>query len=142
MSKSNTFENDFLKLVFQGTAIVNLADNASSSPLTNLYVALHTADPGEAGDQTTSESAYSGYARVANPRSTSGFTVTNNVVTLHHDIEFPSSGGSGTTVTHASIGVAASGASKILFYGELSTPIAIATGVVPIVAAASTITES
>jgi hypothetical protein len=49
MSKSNAFENDLLKLIFNATAIANLADNAASSPLTNLYVSLHTADPGEAG---------------------------------------------------------------------------------------------
>ncbi len=48
MSKGNTFENDLLKLIFNATAIANIADNAGSSPLTNLYVSLHTADPGEA----------------------------------------------------------------------------------------------
>jgi hypothetical protein len=48
MSKGNTFENDLLKLIFNATAIANLADNASSSPFTNLYVSLHTSDPGEA----------------------------------------------------------------------------------------------
>ena len=49
MAKSSTFESDLLKLVFQGAAIANIADNAASSPLTSLYVALHTADPGAAG---------------------------------------------------------------------------------------------
>ena len=70
MSMGNTWENDLLKLIFQATAIANVADNAASSPLTNLYVSLHTADPGEAGDQTTSEISYTGYARVAVARST------------------------------------------------------------------------
>src|SRR6266403_2144335 len=65
MSKSNTFENDCLKLVFNGTAIANIADNAASSPLTNLYLSLHTADPGEAGVQTTNECAYTAYPRQA-----------------------------------------------------------------------------
>ena len=65
MSKGNTFENDLLKLIFNGTAIANLADDAGTSPLGNLYVSLHTADPGEAGDQTTNECAYSTYARQA-----------------------------------------------------------------------------
>ena len=51
MSKGNTFENDWMKLIFNATAIANIADNAASSPLTNLYVSLHTADPGETGDQ-------------------------------------------------------------------------------------------
>lgn len=65
MSKGNTFENDWLLLIFNATAIANIADNAASAPLTNLYVSLHTADPGEAGDQTTNEAAYTSYARVA-----------------------------------------------------------------------------
>lgn len=58
MSKGNTFENDLLLLIFNATAIGNIADNAASSPLTNLYVSLHTGDPGEAGNQTTNECAY------------------------------------------------------------------------------------
>ena len=52
MSKGNTFELDLLALIFNATAIANIADNAAASPLTSLYVALHTADPGEAGSQT------------------------------------------------------------------------------------------
>jgi hypothetical protein len=51
MSKSNAFETDLLGLIFNGTAITTIADNAASTPLTNLYLALHTADPGEAGNQ-------------------------------------------------------------------------------------------
>ena len=62
MSKSNTFENELLALIFNGTGIANLADNAVSGPLTNLYLALHTADPGEGGDQSTNEISYTGYS--------------------------------------------------------------------------------
>lgn len=142
MSKSNTFENDLLKLIFQATAIANLADNAASSPVTNLYVALHTADPGEAGDQTTSEAAYTGYARVAVARSAVGWTVTGNSVSPAAGIEFPEmTGGSGATATHASVGTAASGAGKILYKGALTPNIAYALGVTPRIKTTSTITE-
>lgn len=141
MSKSNTFENDLLKLIFNATAIANIADNAASSPLTNLYIALHTADPGEAGDQTTSEIAYTSYARVAVARSGVGFTVTANSVSPAADIEFPlGSGGSGTA-THWSIGVAASGASKILYSGAIAPNIVCGSGVTPVLTTASTVTE-
>jgi len=78
MSKGNTFENDLLKLIFNATAIANIADDAASAPLTNLYVSFHTGDPGETGDQTTSECAYTSYARVAVARTTGGWTVTAN----------------------------------------------------------------
>src|SRR5574343_1878390 len=99
-SKGNTFENDFLKLIFQATAIANIADNASASPLTNLYLSLHTSDPGEAGDQTTNETSYTSYARVAVARSGSGWTVTNNVVTPAANVDFPAATGGTETVTH------------------------------------------
>ena len=80
MSKGDTFENDLLKLIFNATAIANIADNAASAPLTNLYISLHTSDPGEAGGQTTNEIAYTSYARVAVARTSGGFVVTNNSV--------------------------------------------------------------
>jgi len=57
VSKGNTFEDDILKLIFNATAIADLADNDTTSPATTLTVALHTADPGEAGTQATSETA-------------------------------------------------------------------------------------
>ena len=128
----NTFENDLAKLIFQATAIANIADNAASAPLTNLYVALHTADPGEAGDQTTSEIAYTGYARVAVVRSAAGWAVTANSVSPVAAIAFGAmTGGAGGTVTYASIGVAASGASKILVYGTVTPNISVVSGVTP-----------
>lgn len=141
MSKGDTFENDLLKLIFNATAIANIADNAGVSPLTNLYVALHTADPGESGAQNTSEAAYSNYARVAVARNSGGFTVTGNSVSPAANIDFPESGGSGTTLTHFSIGTASSGAGKILYKGALSASIAVVAGTIPRLKTTSTITE-
>lgn len=80
MPKGTTFDNDLLKLIFNGTAIANLADNAASSPYTNLYLSLHTADPTSAGNQTSSETSYTNYARVAVTRNTGGWTVSTNQV--------------------------------------------------------------
>src|SRR3990172_6419624 len=65
MSKSNSLETSLLALLFNATAIANIADNAALAPLTNLYVSLHTGDPGEGGAQTASEATYTSYARVA-----------------------------------------------------------------------------
>lgn len=139
--KSDTFENDLLKLIFNATAIANMADNAAASPLTNLYVALHTADPGDAGSQTTSEVAYTSYARVAVARSAGGWTVTGNSVSPVATINFPACTGGTATATHFSVGVASSGASKILYAGALTPSISISTGVTPQLTTASTITE-
>lgn len=142
MSKGNTFENDLLKLIFNATAIANIADNAASSPLTNLYVALHTADPGEAGDQSSSEISYTGYARVAVARTSSGWTITANSVSPNSDITFGEmTAGSGGTASYASIGVASSGSTKILYSGALSPTQTVANGVTPVIKAGSTITE-
>lgn len=141
MSKGDTFENDFLRLIFNATAIANIADNAASTPLTNLQIALHTADPGEAGSQTTSEVAYTGYARVAVARTSGGWTITGNSASPTANISFPACTAGTATATHFSVGTAASGAGKVLYKGAISPTIAISAGVTPIITTASTITE-
>lgn len=141
MSKSDSFENSWLKLVFNAVAIANIADNASSSPLTNLYVALHTSDPGDSGNQSTNECTYTSYARVAVARTTGGWTVTGNSVSPVNDIDFPTATGGSETATFFSIGTLASGSGIILYSGSLSPTIAIVSGVPPIVTKNSTITE-
>ena len=142
MSKGNSLENSLLLLLFNATAIANIADNAASSPLTNLYVSLHTADPGEAGSQTTSEISYTGYARVAVARTSGGWTVTANSVSPAAEIAFPiSSGGSGGTVTHFGVGTASSGAGVLLYSGTVSPNFVVASGVTPKLSTATAITE-
>ena len=141
MSKGNTFENDWLKLIFNATPIANIADDASVAPLTNLYVSLHTADPGEAGVQTTNECAYTSYARVAVARTGVGWTVSGNSVSPAADIEFPTATGGTETATHVAVGTVVSGAGKVLYKGVLNTPIPITTNVKPVLTTSTTITE-
>lgn len=142
MSKGNTFENDWLKLIFNATAIANIADNAVSSPLTNLYVSLHTADPGEAGDQTTSEISYTGYARVAVARTSGGWTVTANSVSPVAAIVFGQmTAGTGGTVTHFGVGTAVSSTGKLLYSGTVSPNIVVSNGVTPQLGTGTVITE-
>lgn len=131
MSFGNTFENDLMKLIFNATAIANIADNAASSPLTSLYVSLHTADPGEAGDQTTSEATYTSYARVAVARSGVGWTVSSNTVTNAALIQFPQATGGTNTITYFAIGTDSSGAGKILARGALSSSLSVSSGIQP-----------
>jgi len=140
MSLGNTFENDLAKLIFNGTAIANIADNAASSPLTNLYVAFHTADPGEAGDQTTSETTYTSYARVAVARTSGGWTVTNNSVSPTANVDAPQCTGGTATLTHFSVGTASSGTGKLLGSGTLTPNISVSSGVTPRLTTSSTIT--
>jgi hypothetical protein len=131
VSKGNTFENDLLKLIFTATAIANIADNAASAPLANLYLSLHTGDPGEAGDQTTSEAAYTSYARVAVARSGSGWTVSANNVENAALVQFPQCTGGSNTITHVAVGTASSGAGKLLYSGALNASLAVSSGIQP-----------
>ena len=141
MSKSNTLESDILKLLFQATAITNIADNAASGALTNLYAALHTSSPADTGTQDTNECAYSGYARVAVARSSSGWTVVNNAVLPMATIAFPTCVAGTETATHFSIGVSQTGSTTILYHGSISPTVSIASGVVPRLTTSTSITE-
>lgn len=143
MSKSNTFENDLLKLLFNNDDIADIGDAGgiqNSATAGSLYVALHTADPGEAGNASTSEAAYTNYARVAVARSGAGWTVSGNAVTNTSQVTFPQCGASGATITYASITTASSGASKILYSGALSSSLAVSDQITPFFAAATGIT--
>jgi len=142
MPKADVIENDLLKLLFNATAIANIADNAASSPLTSLYVSLHTGDPGEAGNQTTSEIAYTGYARVAVLRNGTGWTVTGSSVSPAAAITFGAmTAGAGGSVTHFAVGTAVSGTGKILYSGTVTPNISVVNGVTPQLTTASAITE-
>lgn len=142
MSKGDTFENDLLKLIFNATAIANIADNAASSPLTNLYVSLHTADPGEGGSQTTNEVSYTSYARVAVARSGAGWSVSGNSVSPAANIVFPASTGGSPTATHWAVGTNSSGAGKILYKGAITPSISIVSGgAAPTLTTATAVTE-
>lgn len=131
MSKGNTFENDLVKLIFNATAIANIADNAATGPLTNLYVSLHTSDPGEGGSQTTNETTYGSYARVAVARNSGGWTVSANAVSNTAAINFPECTSGTPTITHFAVGTDSSGAGKILYSGALTASLAVSTGITP-----------
>jgi hypothetical protein len=139
--KGATFENDFLKSIFNATAIANLLDNAAAAPLTNLFVALHTADPTDAGTQSSNEATYTSYARVAVARTTGGWTVTGSSVSPAAAISFPACTGGTNTITHWSVGVASSGATKILYSGTVTPNISVSSGVTPQLTTATAVTE-
>jgi len=141
MSKSDAFENALLKLILNGSGIANLADNAANSPAATLYLSLHTADPGEAGTQSTSEVTYTGYARAAVQRSATGWTVTGNVANLTSAISFPAGTGGSGTAGYFGVGTAANGAGVLLYSGPISPTIATGNGVTPQLGTGTTITE-
>lgn len=134
MSKSNTFENDLLQLIFNNVDIALIGDAAglqNSAAAGSLYVSLHTADPGEAGSQTTNETAYTNYARVAVARTVGGWTVSGNTVSNAALVQFPQCGATGATLTHFGVGTDSSGAGKLLYSGALTSSLAVSSGIQP-----------
>jgi hypothetical protein len=128
MSMSNTFENDWLLLVFNNTNISLIGDATGlrgSTTAGSLYVSWHTADPGEAGSQTTSEAAYTGYGRIAVARSAGGWTVSTNSVSNTAAVTGNQNTGTTETERFWAIGTDSTGTGKVLFRGHLGTaPIA------------------
>ena len=140
--KGTTFDNDLLKLIFNGTAIANIADNAASAPLASLYLSLHTADPGAGGAQTTSEAAYGSYTRMPVPRNSTGFTVSGNAVSLTVAIIFPTASSGTETENWAAVGTNVTGSGKILYRGPITPALNVTTGIAPQLTAGTTITEN
>lgn len=144
MSKTDAFEAALLDLIFLNANIANLGDATGvrgSVAAGQLFISLHTADPGEAGTQSTSEVAYTGYARVGVARSGAGFTRTGNSISPAANVDFGTCTAGTATATHFGIGVAGSGAGTLLYKGAITPTIAIAAGVTPRLTTGSTITE-
>lgn len=136
MSATNSFETAVLGLIFTATDIANIADDTVTSPAANLYISLHTSDPGESGDQSTGETAYTGYARQAVARDTNGWTVTNGTVTNDADITFGQCTASpGNAITHVGIGLSLSGSGTLLMSYALDASITMQVGTTPIFSA-------
>lgn len=132
--KSDVFENDLLKLIFNNVAILTIGDAngiVGSTSAGSLFVSLHTADPGEAGTQSTSETTYGGYSRVAVARSTAGWTITTNQAKPTSVITFPACTSGSSTITHFAIGAASTGTGKVLYAGSLSPTITVTAGITP-----------
>ena len=140
MSKGNNTENNVLKLIFNATTWNDMAENDTTSPAANITVALHTADPGEAGTQSTSETAYTGYARVSVARTSGGWTVTGNSVSPAANIDFAECTASpGGAITYFSVGTGVS--NELLYSGTVTPNITMAVGVIPRLKTTSNITE-
>lgn len=132
MPKSTSTCNSILALIFNATAWADLAENDASSPVTDLYVSLHTSDPGVGGSQATNEAAYTNYARVAVVRTTSGWAAPSGGATSNAAlIQFPQCGVTGATVTHVAIGKASSGVGLVLYAGALNSSLAVANLIQP-----------
>lgn len=140
MSKSNAFETDLLELLFNATTISSLANATGNT--TSLWVSLHEGDPGEAGDQTTNETAYTGYTRIETQRSSTAWSVASGSVSPSAAISFPQATSTSTgTITYAAVGMSSSGTGYLMYSGALSPTINYGQNVTPQLSTDSAITE-
>jgi len=138
---SDALENDFMELFLKATNWANIADNAASSPVTNFSQSLHTSSPGEAGNQTTNEIAYTSYARKTVARST-GYTVTGGVGTLAANQDFVTGTGGSGTATHFGLGRDTSGTGRLWPFGTVTPNIVTGSGITPRLTTSTAITLS
>lgn len=129
MSKGDITENDLMKFYFNNIAMPSYGSN--------LWLSLHSADPGEAGDQSTNEIVYTGYNRISIARDGTGFTVTGNTAVNVSLAQFGQSSTGPVTATHFAIGTLGSGAGQILYSSALTAPLVINNLVQPQLAAGS-----
>lgn len=144
MSAGNTTENAILDLMLRATAWANYADNAASSPQTNIGLSLHTSDPGEAGDASTNEVAYTSYTRVNVARSTGFAAASGGSSALAANTDFPAGTGGSGTVTHwaaaKSNASPPTGAQTILVSGTVTPNVVCGSGVTPRLTTSTVIT--
>lgn len=143
MSLGNTLENELLEHILNNANIASIGDATGlrgSSAAGNLYASLHTADPGEAGNQTTNEATYTSYARVAVARDGTGWTVTGNSASPQASIDFPEATGGSETITHVAIGTDSTGTGKLIASGTVSPNISVSSGVTPSLTTSTTFT--
>lgn len=143
MSKSNTQETGYLKLLYQNIDLANIGDAGglqNSATAGSFYIALYTDDPTDA--DTGTEATYTNYARVAVARSAVGWTVSGAVVSNAGIVTFPTSGGTNNTVTHFGVHTASSGG-DLVHHGSLSVGLLVSSGDTPKFAIGDlTVTES
>ena len=140
-------EASILELILNGVGIPGIADDTATSPLANLYVSLHTSDPGTSGDQTAEEISYTGYARVAVARSAGSpaWTISGaqpSAAIPNASIVFGTmSGGDGGTAQYAVVGTLSTGAGQILYKGAITPNIFVISGVAPSLLVSSAISQ-
>lgn len=134
MSMTNAAEANLLNLLFLNIDWANIGDAGglqNSAAAGSFYISLHTADPGEGGNQSTSETAYTSYARVAVARTGGGWTLTSQTISNTALVQFPQCTGGSSTVSYFGIGTDLSGNGNLIMSGALTSPLSVSNGIQP-----------
>jgi hypothetical protein len=143
---NDRLESDILQLVLAAKAITNIADNTATTPSTAIWVALHTADPGDTATAGTNELSATGYTRIATARTTgaTGWNCSTSAgnASPNSSITFPTLTSTSTgTITHASLVMtSATTAGVMIASGALSASINYGLNVIPQLTTASSFT--
>lgn len=140
MTMSNASEAALLNLLFLNIDWAGIGDAGglqNSATAGSFYVSLHSSDPGEAGDQTTNEISYTGYARVAVARSGSGWSLSSSTISNVAAVQFGECTSGSATAAHFAIGTDSSGTGAIIVSGSLTSSRSISAGITPIFNAGS-----
>ena len=138
MSATNTLENGLLSLLFENTNYANVGDATGlrgSTTAGSYYISLHTGDPLDTGTQTTNETAYTNYVRVAVARDSANWTVTSGNCENDAAITYATCGASGQTLSHFGIGHSSTGTGTLHIKGQLTSLLAVSNGITPSFAA-------
>ena len=133
----NTAESDLLKLLFQNVSWANVGNAGGllqSSVAGSFYIELSTGALSGSSTQSTTEAAYTNYSRQAVARSSGGWTVTGSAPTTAENagaITFPTCGVTGETEVAASIGRDSSSTGEVIFWGALTSNLAVSNGITP-----------
>jgi hypothetical protein len=135
MSATNAFETSLLGLIVTNVDAANVGDATGlrgSSTAGVFYISIHTgAGPGETGNQTTNEAAYSNYVRVPVARDAAQWTVSGNTADNDNAITFATSGDGPETETFFGIGSDSSGAGNLFLFGALTASLVVNSGITP-----------
>lgn len=145
MAKSDAYEAALQDLIYLNIDFPNIGDATGLVGSTVdgfIHFALHTADPGEGGSQSTNEIAYTSYTRVAVARGAGGFVRTANSISPLATVTFPAGTGGSGTATFFSTGIASSGSTLVIHRGAITPSIVCGAGVTPRLGTGTVITES
>lgn len=134
MTLSNAAEQALLDLLFLNVDYANIGDAGglqNSAAAGVFYISLHTGDPGEGGAQNTSETTYTGYARVSVVRTGSGWSRSGSTISNVAAITFGECSSGTPTITHVAIGTDSSGAGNLIASAALSASLAVSPGITP-----------
>ncbi len=137
MSKSNSFETDFLELVFNNTNIANIGDATGLTCATvgsfwvRLYTSAVTVDDSTIG----TEAAYTGYVQygISVARTSGGWTIAGNNCSNTAAITFGACTAGTETIRFFAIwkdGADVTDAYR-LFWGQLTSDLAVSSGITP-----------